>query len=102
MAELFLLLLLVLSPSIVLGTFLLVRQRKLSSKILWTGLAMLFSLPLGVFIGLLPGTLEFEISHIEPNPGQGIALLPMSLGWIVSALAWLAGSLIGWARKKPN
>lgn len=63
---------------------------------------MPMSLPLGVFLCLLPGTLEFYIDHAEPSPGQGIALLPMGLGWITSALAWLIGSVAGWARQKPN
>ncbi len=102
MTGLFLLLLFVLSPSILLGTFMLVRRRKLSAKIILTGLATLLSLLLGVLLCLLPGLLEFYIYHAEPSPGQGIALLPMGLGWIASALAWLIGSLIGWARQKPN
>ena len=98
-AVLFLFLLLILSPSILLGAFALVKRRKLSSKIAWTGLAVLLSLPVGAFICLLPGTLEFYLYNVEPSPGQGIALLPMFLGWIASVLAWLIGSLRSWGDK---
>src|SRR5215469_3823072 len=83
--------LLLLPPCVLLGTVVFVRHRSVASRILWTGLATLFSLPLGFVAFLVQVTIAFHIDHREPNPGQGVILIPLTWGWMASLAIWLIG-----------
>lgn len=78
-----------LPPLVLLASFVLSRGYRLRFRVIWTGLAVLLSLPLGT-IAILE-VIIWTTDHA--SPGVGVAAVPLFWGWLVALILWFIGSV---------
>jgi hypothetical protein len=94
-----------LPPLFLMAAVVFTRRLRLRFRIIWSGLAVLISIPIGILAIFGPMLWLTYDPNREPNPGIGIAATPLLLGWFVAVLFWLLGSalaLVWWARNRSR
>jgi hypothetical protein len=90
-----------LPPAFLAAALIFARHRKLWIRIVWTGLAVLSSLPIGIAAVFLPTEYMTFDPRYEHSPGIGVAAIPLMLGWVVAILVWFSGSALAVVGRMP-